>query len=89
MITVITKPEDGRQGVRLSIADNGPGVPEEVKDRLFDPFFTTKLRTGGTGLGLSIAYTIVNEHAGRVEVASRLGEGTTFTYIFPVKRPAG
>ncbi|HYL80415.1 MAG TPA: HAMP domain-containing sensor histidine kinase [Candidatus Acidoferrum sp.] len=75
--------------MRLSIADNGPGVPEEVKDRLFDPFFTTKHRTGGTGLGLSIAYTIVNEHAGRVDVDSRVGEGTTFAYHFPVKRRAG
>lgn len=89
VITLTTKPEDGAQGVRLSIADNGPGVPEEVKDRLFDPFFTTKQRTGGTGLGLSIAYTIVNEHAGRVEVNSTLGEGTTFIYHFPVKRRAG
>ncbi|HYL80942.1 MAG TPA: ATP-binding protein, partial [Candidatus Acidoferrum sp.] len=84
VITLTTKPEDGGQGVRLSIADNGPGVSEEVKDRLFDPFFTTKQRTGGTGLGLSIAYTIVNEHAGRVEVNSTLGEGTTFMYHFPV-----
>jgi signal transduction histidine kinase len=86
VITVAAKPEDGGKGILLSIADNGPGVPEEVKDRVFDPFFTTKQRTGGTGLGLSIAYTIVSEHGGRVEVASALGKGTTFTYHFPVKR---
>lgn len=89
MITVTAKPEDGGKGILLSIADNGPGVPEDVKSRVFDPFFTTKQRTGGTGLGLSIAYTIVNEHGGRVEVASTLGEGTTFTYHFPAKGSAG
>ncbi len=89
MIKVTTRPEDGGGHIRLSITDNGPGVPEDVKDRLFDPFFTTKQRTGGTGLGLSVAYTIVTEHGGRAEVASSLGEGTTFTYHFPVKRSAG
>ncbi|HSB82259.1 MAG TPA: ATP-binding protein [Candidatus Methylomirabilis sp.] len=89
MITVSAKPEGGGKGILLSIADNGPGVPESVRDKVFDPFFTTKQRTGGTGLGLSIAYAIVNEHGGRAEVASTPGEGTTFMYHFPMKRVAG
>jgi signal transduction histidine kinase len=87
-ITVATKPEAGGKGIRLSIADNGPGMAEDIKDRVFDPFFTTKQQTGGTGLGLSVTYGIVNEHGGRVEVASAVGEGTTFTYHFPVRRNA-
>lgn len=89
IIRVATRPEAGGEGICLSIADNGPGLPEEIRSRVFDPFFTTKQRTGGTGLGLSVAYGIVNEHGGRVEVASGAGEGTTFTYYFPVRGGAG
>jgi len=87
-IRIATRLEnDGRQ-VRLSISDNGPGMTDEVKDRLFDPFFTTKQRTGGTGLGMSITYGIIEEHGGSIEVETRLGEGTTFHYILPVARGA-
>ena len=88
MITVTTRPEEGGEGIILSITDNGTGMSEEIKDRVFDPFFTTKERSGGTGLGLSVTYGIVKEHGGRVEVASAVGEGTTFTYHFPVMRSA-
>jgi signal transduction histidine kinase len=87
-ITVTTKSEAGGEGVCLSIADNGPGMSEDIKDRVFDPFFTTKQRNGGTGLGLSVAYGIIKEHGGQAEVASAVGEGTTFTYHFPAKRSA-
>jgi signal transduction histidine kinase len=87
-IRIATRLEnDGRQ-VRLSISDNGPGMTDEVKDRLFDPFFTTKQRTGGTGLGMSITYGIIEEHGGSIEVETRLGGGTTFHYILPVARGA-
>lgn len=85
-IGIITRLENGGRQVRLSISDNGPGMTEEIKDRLFDPFFTTKQRIGGTGLGMSITYGIIEEHGGSIEVDTRLGEGTTFHYILPVAR---
>jgi two-component system NtrC family sensor kinase len=85
-IRIRTRTEDGGNQVRLSIEDSGAGIPPEVRDRIFDPFFTTKQRTGGTGLGLAITYGIVQQHRGRVEVESQLGEGTVFHYLLPVTR---
>lgn len=67
--------------VRLSVRDNGPGVPEEIRDRLFEPFVTS--RPGGTGLGLAIVQRAVEAHRGLVLMESQLGEGTTFTIFFP------
>ena len=87
-IRIATRLEDAGRRVRLSIADNGPGMTDEVKHRLFDPFFTTKQRIGGTGLGMSITYGIIEEHGGSIEVDTRLGEGTTFHYLLPVTRSA-
>jgi two-component system NtrC family sensor kinase len=73
---------DGSGGAaRLTIRDNGPGVPPEVLPRIFDPFFTTKAE--GTGLGLSISYGIIKEHQGTIDVQSRPGEGTTFVLTLP------
>jgi len=87
-IRIATRLEDDGRQVCLSISDNGPGMTDEVKDRLFDPFFTTKQRIGGTGLGMSITYGIIKEHGGSIEVDTRLGQGTTFHYILPVARSA-
>ena len=70
--------------IRISLADDGPGVPEEVIDKLFDPFFTTKSDHGGTGLGLSISYGIVQEHHGKIYVRSLHGKGATFVIDLPV-----
>jgi CheY-like chemotaxis protein len=67
--------------VELSIQDPGHGIPPEVLPRVFDPFFTT--RSTGTGLGLAISYSIVRRHGGHVEIASRVGEGTTVTVLLP------
>jgi PAS domain S-box-containing protein len=66
---------------RIAIADNGPGIPEDVLPRLFKPFFTTKAR--GTGLGLTIVRKFVGVMGGRIEVDTRPGEGTTFTVVLP------
>jgi len=83
-ITVSTRSAEDGTSVRLSISDNGPGMSEEVRRRVFDPFFTTKQGSGGTGLGLAVSYGIVQEHVGQVQVETALGEGTRFTYTFPV-----
>ncbi len=71
--------------VRISIADDGTGIPAHQLDRIFDPFFTTKPQGAGTGLGLSISHGIVEDHHGRIEVESRMGEGTTFTVCLPME----
>ena len=67
----------------ISIADNGPGIPADIKDRIFEPFFTTKPVGDGTGLGLSISYKIVEAHNGRIQVDGNDEGGTTFTLDLP------
>ncbi|MFP6639038.1 MAG: ATP-binding protein, partial [Myxococcota bacterium] len=70
--------------VVVEVRDDGPGIALEDLDALFDPFFTTKQSSGGTGLGLSISQRIVHAHAGRIEVESERGRGTTVRVILPV-----
>ena len=70
--------------VRIEILDNGPGMPDHVKVKIFEPFFTTKEVGKGTGLGLSIVYTVIENHKGRLEVNSKLNEGTNFIILLPV-----
>jgi two-component system, NtrC family, sensor kinase len=71
--------------IRIRIADNAQGMPEEVRQRLFDPFFTTKPLGKGTGLGLAISYRIVAEkHGGTLSCSSVLGEGTEFAIEIPL-----
>ncbi len=72
--------------LRLTVADNGSGIPESIRDQIFDPFFTTKGRDSGTGLGLAISHRIVEEHEGRMDLQSMEGEGTTFTIDLPAYR---
>lgn len=69
----------------ISIADDGPGVPEEFVDRVFDPFFTTRPVGEGTGLGLSIAHTVVAEHGGRITLGDAPGGGAVFTIHLPLE----
>lgn len=83
-VGVRTERDAERGVVRLEVADDGPGISEEVQGRIFDPFFTTKDVGKGTGLGLTVAYAIVQEHAGRISVRSRPGAGATFTVELPV-----
>ncbi len=69
--------------VELVVEDNGAGIPRDTLDRIFEPFFTSKGRDQGTGLGLSISHRIVEEHGGRIDVESTVGEGTCFTVSLP------
>lgn len=72
--------------LRIKISDNGQGMTPEVTSKIFDPYFSTKTRdfNKGTGLGLSICRSVIISHGGHIEVASRLGFGTTFTIYLPV-----
>ncbi len=70
--------------LEISIADTGRGIPKEIRNRIFDPFFTTKDVGKGTGLGLSISHGIIQDHGGRIELDSEIGEGTTFRIYLPL-----
>jgi two-component system sensor histidine kinase/response regulator len=74
--------------VRLSVRDNGPGIPPELLSKVFEPYFSTKEARQGTGLGLNIVQRLVKEAGGLLHVRSRLGEGTTFTIYLPGAQPA-
>lgn len=76
------KTERDREFTVVSITDNGPGIPKDILDKIFDAFFTTKAIGKGTGLGLDVVRNIVNQHSGKVEVASEPGK-TTFKVCFP------
>lgn len=76
---------EGRREVRISVADNGCGMTEDVRRRVFEPFFTTKEPGKGTGLGLATTYAIVREHGGRVEVQSTAGMGTRVHLFLPAE----
>ncbi len=75
--------------IAIRVADNGPGIREDVRSKLFDPFFTTKPVGKGTGLGLSISYQIIVErHGGKLECSSTLGQGTEFFIAIPIRQTA-
>jgi two-component system, NtrC family, sensor kinase len=86
MLEVRTAAHNG--SVEIEITDTGAGIPPENLHRIFDPFFTTKSSGKGTGLGLSVSYGIIKEHAGKVDVRSVPGKGTSFRLEFPVARKA-
>ena len=80
-LAITTQWMSERRSARIAIADTGVGIPIEQLTRIFEPFYTTK--EDGTGLGLFIAQQIIQAHRGRLEVASQVGRGTTFTMTLP------
>jgi len=70
--------------LQVVVADDGPGIPDELISQIFNPFFTTKDVGAGTGLGLSVCYGIVKEHGGQMRVESEQEKGTTFTVELPL-----
>jgi GAF domain-containing protein len=85
-LTIWIKTKITGKKIMIKIADNGFGIPQELKTRIFDPFFTTKEPGKGTGLGLSISHQIIVEkHQGQIKCLSNPGEGTEFLIEIPCK----
>ena len=80
----VMNPSNGRIAV-IRVSDNGPGIPESIRDKVLLPFYTTKEE--GTGLGLSIAVRIIAEHHGRIDIESNENGGTTFIISLPIEEP--
>lgn len=89
--TVLTLRVRGEaEAVRISVTDQGQGIPPEVLPHIFEPFFTTKANgpSSGMGLGLSLSQSLIQAMGGRIDVQTRVGEGTTFTLLLPITRPS-
>ncbi|WP_194973333.1 sensor histidine kinase [Aquiflexum lacus] len=84
-ITVSTKNLGDK--IEISVKDNGPGIPDAIKNKIFQPFFTTKPTGQGTGLGLSLSYDIVKAHGGELRVESQEYEGSEFIIQLPLTKP--
>jgi signal transduction histidine kinase len=85
-LTLRAQPDPNGDGVQVEVCDTGPGVPDEVRERLFEPFYTTKPPGKGTGLGLHISHNVVARHGGRFEVESSPA-GTCFEVSLPATLP--
>ncbi|MBS1554449.1 MAG: two-component sensor histidine kinase [Bacteroidetes bacterium] len=90
-VTVSTKLENDAKGItgitkiiKITVKDNGNGIPSKILDKIFQPFFTTKPTGQGTGLGLSLSYDIVKAHGGELRVETKEGEGSMFTIQLPL-----
>jgi two-component system NtrC family sensor kinase len=84
---IIVKSLRSGDEIQVSVADNGPGIPEDLQRKVFDPFFTTKASGKGTGLGLWISYSIVEKMGGTITVNSKVGGGSLFTVKIPIVVP--
>jgi two-component system, NtrC family, sensor kinase len=91
-VTVSTKLDSGTlpgstgvtKIIKITVKDNGNGIPQKILDKIFQPFFTTKPTGQGTGLGLSLSYDIVKAHGGELKVETKEGEGSEFVIVLPV-----
>jgi signal transduction histidine kinase len=78
----VTSKKEGKT-ITITVRDNGPGIPDDIKEKILQPFFTTKKGTEGTGLGLSITNDIIKAHGGELNIESHVGEGTAFIIQIP------
>lgn len=78
-LSITSRISEDKKFIEISFVDTGPGIKPEYLKRIFEPFFTTKEATHGVGLGLSISHRIIEDHNGKIKVASELGKGTAFT----------
>ena len=85
---IVIKSWADEASVHLSVQDSGKGIAPENLKKIFDPFFTTKPVGEGTGLGLSITWQIIQQHGGRIRVASEVGKGTRFVISLPLRAMA-
>jgi two-component system NtrC family sensor kinase len=83
---IVSTADNDEETIRVDVTDNGTGIAPQDVQHIFEPFYTTKRDASGLGLGLSIVHGIIQSHRGKIEVDSELGEGTTISIIFPVKR---
>jgi signal transduction histidine kinase len=83
-VSISTKRLDGK--ILISVKDNGPGIPQNIVDKIFQPFFTTKPTGQGTGLGLSLAYDIIKAHGGEIKLETKEGEGSEFVIQLPLNK---
>jgi signal transduction histidine kinase len=89
VLAVTARPEGahlarGRTAVEIVVADTGPGIPADVRERVFEPFFTTKEEGRGSGLGLAVCQGVVRSHGGEMELEARPGHGARFVLRLPV-----
>lgn len=91
VVRVRTQVMDRPEGpcVAVTVADHGPGIPDDVLPKLFEPFFTTKEPGKGTGLGLWVSLGIAEAHGGTIEVHSAVGQGSAFTFLIPIQDGGG
>ncbi len=81
-IEIRTESQIGESAYSVSVRDNGPGIPQDIIDKIFEPFFSTK---GTNGLGLAVSWGIIDRHGGKIEVSSPKGLGAVFRVLFPVE----
>lgn len=84
-LSVLTRPVE-HDAAEIAVSDSGPGLPEELREKVFEPFMTTK--AGGTGLGLSISQTLVQRYGGTLSAERNAARGETFRIVLPTRRPA-
>ena len=82
--TKAVKFPSGDLGVQIKVRDNGPGIPQNIVDKIFQPFFTTKPAGEGTGLGLSLSYDVIKAHKGSLKVETKVGKGAEFIIELPI-----